>query len=183
MTRLAINLLAFQVGWFSCVLGAANGFPVLGPIVVAIVVVLHLALAKQPRRELVLIMVAAILGVAFDSALVRSGWLTYSNGIVLAGSAPYWIVAMWMSFATTLNVSLRWLRGRVFAAAAFGAIGGPLSYFAGSRLGALEFINQGAALTVLGAGWALATPVLVALAERFDGVQAPDRTIAVRQHA
>ena len=181
MSRIVINLAAFQAGWFSCVLGAANGYPLLGPVVVLVVVAVHLVLAAQPRRELVLIVVAAVLGVTFDSALVRSGWLTYANGIFWAGTAPYWIVAMWLSFATTLNISLRWLRGRAWAALIFGAVGGPISYLAGARLGALEFINQGAALTALGVGWALVTPVLVALSERFDGVQ--EQADAIHQHA
>ncbi len=36
--RLLLNFAAFQIGWFACVLGAANGFPWLGPVVVAAVV-------------------------------------------------------------------------------------------------------------------------------------------------
>jgi hypothetical protein len=45
MTRLALNLAAFQVGWFSCVLGAANGYPFIGPVVVAMVVAMLAALS------------------------------------------------------------------------------------------------------------------------------------------
>jgi hypothetical protein len=183
MNRLTINIVAFQTGWFSCVLGAANGQPYLGPIVVAVVIALHLALAARPVRELVVVLVAAVLGTAFDSMLVQSGWLTYFNGILVAGSAPYWIIAMWMSFATTLNVAVRWLRGRVFIAALFGAVGGPLSYLAGDGLGALELVNHAAALVSLSIGWAVATPLLVAVATRFDGVTAPFSVQGERQHA
>lgn len=181
MTRLITNVAAFQAGWLSCVLGAANGYPLLGPLVVLVVVAMHLVLAARPGRELILIMVAAVLGIVFDSALVRSGWLTYTSGMFLSGTAPYWLIAMWLSFATTLNVSLRWLRGRTWAALIFGAVGGPVSYMLGARLGALDFVNQGAALTALAFGWALVTPVLIALSEQFDGVQV-QKTV-VHQHA
>jgi hypothetical protein len=76
---------------------------------------------------------------------------------------------MWGLFATILNVSLRWLRGRWLIAAIAGGLGGPLAYYGGHRLGALEFGDQNAALIALALGWAVVTPILVALSERFDG--------------
>ena len=53
-------------------------------------------------------------------------------------------------------------------AALFGAIGGPLSYLAGARLGAMSFIDSGAAVTALAIGWGLAMPLLMWLAARFE---------------
>ena len=166
--RILFNVVAFQTGWLSCVLGAAQGYPLIGPAVALVVVAIHLTLAARPTRELALITLVALLGAVLDSALVRTGWLSYPNGIVLAGTAPYWIVTMWLLFATTLNVSLRWLRGRGWTALALGAVGGPLSYLAGARLGGLSFINLEAALTALAIGWALVTPLLIILSTRFD---------------
>ena len=62
------------------------------------------------------------LGLVFDSLLVWQGWLQYSSGIMLLQNlAPYWIVALWGLFATLLNVSLRWMRGRWGIAVLFGA--------------------------------------------------------------
>ena len=108
MKRLLVNFVAFQVGWFSCVLGASNGYPLAGPIVVLLVTALHLSFAYEPRKELSLILIAAVVGACFDSLVVQTGWIAYPNGILLDGTAPYWIVAMWLLFATTLNV-LAWL--------------------------------------------------------------------------
>jgi len=181
VSRTLINLVAFQAGWFGCVLGAGSGYPLIGLLVVLVVIAIHLAMAARPERELMLIVLAGMLGAMLDSALLRTGWLAYPNGMIWAGTAPYWIVAMWLSFATTLNVSLRWLRGRPWAALTLGAVGGPISYLAGARLGALEFAKQGAALAVLAVGWALVTPLLVLLSQRFDGVQS--RPGPVRRHA
>jgi len=171
VTRLVVNLAAFQAGWLSCVLGAAAGYPLVGPLVVLLVIVTHLTLATRAKAELALIVLAGLLGAVLDSALVRTGWLTYFNGTIWPGTAPYWIVAMWLAFATTLNVSLRWLRGRGWLALTLGAVAGPMSYVAGARLGALELINREAALAALAVVWALVTPMLVSLAQRLDGVQ------------
>ena len=87
---------------------------------------------------------------------------------------------MWLLFATTLNVSLRWLRGNYKAAALLGLIGGPMSYYGGAKLGGLIFINMSAALTALALGWAVVTPFLVWLSKRFDGMQPDDQVV---QHA
>lgn len=181
MSRLLVNIAAFQVGWLCCVLGAAGGYPLAGPLVVGFVVATHLALAARPMRELSLIVLAGMLGAAFDTVLVRTGWVEYANGAIWPGTAPYWIVAMWLSFATTLNVSLRWLRGRVWAALTFGALGGPAAYLAGASLGALELAEQGTALAALSVGWALVTPCLVWLAQALDGTRIPQ--VGLHQHA
>ncbi len=180
MKRLLINVLAFQIGWFSCVIGAANGYPSVGLVVTMLVVLLHLVLAYQPRTELMLIAIAGVIGACFDSLLLQTGWVSYPNGILLAGIAPYWIVAMWVLFATTLNVSMRWLHGNYTAAALLGLIGGPLSYLGGARLGGLVFVEATSALVALAIGWAVMMPMLVWVSKRHDGMRIHD---AVVQHA
>jgi hypothetical protein len=77
------------------------------------------------------------------------------------------MVALWALFATTLNESLRMLQTRPWIAALFGAVGGPLAYYAGAGLGALHFVDPGAMLGALTVGWALATPLLLSLARRL----------------
>lgn len=178
--HLLINFIAFQVGWFACVLGGAHQLPWLGAAVVPIVVAIHLAVAARPLDEAMLIGSAAVLGFVWDSALVAAGLLIYPSGVLLPGIAPYWIGAMWINFATTLNVTLRWLKGRWRLAGIFGAFGGPLAYYAGAKLGAVSFSNDVTALVTLGLGWAFLFPVLMGLAARFNGIDpAPLRPQAV----
>jgi hypothetical protein len=59
--------------------------------------------------------------------------------MVLPWLAPVWIIAMWAGFATLLHVALRWLLPHRWLAALLGAVGGPLAYYAGMRLGAVNF--------------------------------------------
>jgi hypothetical protein len=80
---------------------------------------------------------------------------------------PIWIIALWAGFATTLNRSLRWMRNKTLLAILFGAIGGPLAYIAAEKLGAVTLTNT--SLVVLSFGWAILTPLLLKLSERFDG--------------
>jgi hypothetical protein len=175
---LLINILIYQVAWIVCILGGANGMPLLGVVVVALAVAYHLYRAGDARPEMVLIGCAALIGAVWDSLLVASGWLVYPSGTLVEGTAPYWIVALWIVFATTLNVSLRWFKQHLVIAALFGAAGGPLAYYAGARLGGVTFTDTTLALTALGIGWTVLMPSMMLLAQRYNGYPqtAPART-------
>lgn len=165
-----VNLAAFQVAWFSSVLGAAQQMPWIGPVAVLIALALHLRAARKPFEEILLVLSCALIGATFDSILVAAGWVSYDAGLFNANFAPYWIITMWMLFATTLNVSMRWLRGKPKLAALFGFYGGPTTYLAGQALGGIVLSNQVAALAALAIGWALIMPVLMRLSENLDGM-------------
>ena len=166
---LIVNVAAFQVGWFACVLGAARGWPWAGTVMAAIIVARHVARAARPAQELKLIGAAILIGALFDSSLAALGWLKFASGTLVEGTAPHWILAMWALFATTLNVSLNWLKGRHLIAFLLGGAAGPLSYWAGERLGAVVLVDPVLALGALGVGWAIMMPVLTVLACRYDG--------------
>jgi Protein of unknown function (DUF2878) len=167
--RLISNVVAFQAGWFACVLGAAHGMPWAGTGAAIAIIGWHLSFATHPRAELLLVIAAAGIGAVWDSALVALGWIHYPQGTMVAGTAPHWIIALWMLFATTLNVSLAWLKRSMPMAALFGLIGGPLAYWGGAKLDALVLVEPVLALTALALGWALLTPLLLRIAHRFNG--------------
>lgn len=181
--KILINLLLFQVAWFACVLGGAKGLPWVGPMVVAAVVLYHLRHAEDHHIELLLIAVAAAVGTLFDSLLVATGALSYPSGQWHPLLAPYWIIALWVAFATTLNVSMRWLEGRSLLAFLFGAAGGPLAYFSGSQLGAVTLEDPALAFTALSLGWGLLTPLLIGIASGLSGRlgPAPQRALATAE--
>lgn len=170
---LALNVILFQVAWFACVLGAAHGAPWLGTVAAGIAVAWHLGRAAQPMPEAKLVAGAAVLGALFETLLARSGWIRFDADALLAGMVPYFMVALWAVFATTLNVSLRWLRPRLALAALLGAIGGPTAYYSGVRLGAIEFTAAVPALGAIAIGWAILAPALLGAARRFDGFAQP----------
>lgn len=167
--QILVNILGFKLGWLSSVVGAAREMPWLGPAVLIAILAVHLRQARRPDLELGLVIACGIIGAWFDSILAATGWVSYPSGQIDPHFAPYWIVAMWMLFATTLNRSMSWLKGRQALAAAMGAIAGPMSYYAGNRLGGIEFEDPLAATIALSVGWALIMPVVVLLAERLNG--------------
>lgn len=179
--NLLVNVVAFKVGWLSSVVGGANGIPYLGPLVVLVAIVLHLYLVREPRRELALILMTALIGAFWDSVMVSVGWVSYDTGMFAAGLAPYWIIGMWMLFATTLNVAFRRLQPHLVFAAVLGAVSGPLSYIAGEKIGAITFVDKPAALTGLAVAWAIMLPGLLVLARQFDGVQAGNDAAAPQE--
>jgi len=169
MKRSIINFVLFQLCWFACILGAAAGFPWTGVVIVLIVMAGHLAwMVRSGARtsEAALLLSAAVLGWIGDSLLVLAGLLTFPEAARLGEPTTFWMVALWVNLAMTLRYSMAWMRGRMFAAAVFGAVGGPVAYWAGARLGAVML--GASALTVLAAVaalWAIAMPVLL-LVER-----------------
>ena len=171
MKHVFVNLAVFKVAWTAVVVSAAAGVPVIGAIAVAIAVGIRLWSCDNPEAEIRLLLVAATMGLAWESALVLAGLLEYSSGTWMPGLAPYWIVAMWILFATTLNSGMRWLRRSTAIAAIAGAIGGPLAFFAGASIGAVELASPVIALISIGIGWAVMLPFLVKLAIRLDDSQ------------
>ena len=164
---LLATVVAFQGAWFACVLGAANGWPWAGAAVAAGVAALGIALSTRPASDALLVAVAVLVGLAWDSAMLQLGWIAYAEPGPLPMLAPAWILALWALFAVTLRDPLRALHGRPWLAALLGAVGGPLSYAAAERLGACRFVDP-AAPVALALGWAVITPLLLALARRVD---------------
>jgi hypothetical protein len=169
------NIIAFYLGWFACVLGAARHLPWLGTAVALLIIALHLWRAAQPIREMRLILLSGALGLGLDSLPVALGLVDYPSGTVIANLAPYWIVAMWMLFATTLNSSLRWLQGRPALAALLGAVAGPLAYYGGAQLGGIAFLEFLPGLLLLALLWSLALPLLLSWATPCGGTAGTDR--------
>ena len=158
--RKAINFVLFQAAWFAAVLGAANNMPWLGVVAVPIALALHLALSPDWRPELLLALAAAATGFLFDSVLVASGSFSPIPYVLPVPFSSLWMVMLWVNLATTMNVSMGWLSGRYALAAVFGAIGGPLAYYSGAKLGAMTAMPGPTGFAAIGISWAIAMPLL-----------------------
>ena len=163
MKNILVNIILFQIGWFACVLTAASNQPLVGALISLLIIVSHVLISKQYKQEIRIIVIAMVIGLFWDSLIVSAGWITYTSGMFSDFMAPYWIVLMWALFATTLNYSLSWMKEKLLLSVVFGAIAGPLAYYAGAKLGAVEFINDIYALVTLSIGWAIFTPMLLML--------------------
>lgn len=161
MARKLLNLGLFQVAWFAAVLGAANGATWLGPLVMLVVLSVHLAMIQDRLGELKLLGVAGLAGFVFDTSMVAAGVFTPVQVLFPHPFSPPWMIGLWLNFAATLNVSLAWLQERYLLAALCGALGGPLAYYGGAKLGATASLPTTSGIFILALGWGIITPLLV----------------------
>jgi hypothetical protein len=168
----SVYFLFGQLGWFACVLGAAQGAPWIGVLVVIVLVAVHLGLVERPLEECKLLLSVLVMGGLWDSLLVNVGLLEYTSGMLVSWLAPYWIPALWLMFAAQVNVTYEWLKSRVWLAALLGAVAGPLSFRAGVSLGALRFVKPVLSVSALSLGWAVLLPLIILLSRRWNGVRA-----------
>lgn len=159
MYAVLVNFLLFNACWFSLVLGAANGLVWPGIALAALFLAWELPRDPAPGRLLSLCALALLFGFLIDGGFVALDLIRYASP---AGPlVPYWILGLWITFALALRRCLAWLAGRYSLAAFFGAVGAPLSYAAGARLGAASFPPGDVTLLLMSATWLIATPILV----------------------
>jgi hypothetical protein len=167
--NLWINAIAYQATWLLAIGGAARGWWWLGPATAAVFALWQLRNSKQHRADARLLLYVVMIGFVVDSAFAASGMISYRAAVPWPELAPLWIVALWASFALTLNHSLAYLQNHLRLAAVLGAIGAPLAYSAAARWEALGLAAPVTnSLLVLAATWALLTPALSVLAARLS---------------
>jgi len=163
------NIISFQLGWFSCVLGAAHHHAWLGVLASIGLIGWHLKVSNNWIGESCLIILAMLMGLVFDFLPLSFGWISFGSLAFWPDQIPPpWMILLWGMFATTLNVSLNWLKTRSIVAIILGALAGPLAYWGGARLGALEMVDFSAAMIYLSIGWAVAVPVLLKMASSIN---------------
>jgi hypothetical protein len=160
-----LNYIAFQAGWFTCVWGAGQGMIWLGPLFVTIVMCVQAGiLAKMTRGELYFLVFGIFIGLVIDTGMILAGVYDPVRKILPWPLAPVWIIALWVLFTGTFNLSLQWLHGRPLYACLLGALAAPMSYAAGQRLGAAtmdpSFLKSYVAFGVV---WGITVPALFAL--------------------
>lgn len=159
------NFILYNVGWFACVYFAAEGLAWVGPVAVVLVSAAHLLSTAAWKKEALTLFIAAVMGFTWESLLVWTGVLSYPTAPGIGPFAPLWIVALWVNFATTINVSLAWVKRSFWLAALFGMFGGPLAFAAGEAMGAVTFGDPVWSLVIIGAGWAVLLPLFALIAE------------------
>lgn len=162
-----LNFINFQIGWFVCVL-----YPVWQAAgVVLVLLMLHFSLVSQHRlAELKFILLGTVAGAALDLLWLRSGVL--ADGVMVDGVTvdsylswlpPWWLIALWAIFMSTLSHSLNWISQYRWLPYLFAPIAGPFTYWSASKLGAVSLPHPISSLLVLALGWLVIFPLLLHL--------------------
>lgn len=163
--RTLLNVLAFQIGWFASVMGAARGLW-------RSCLCWHGISTKAPnawRRPLWLQPHESLVSYSTLPLLQTEFFHRFDMECRLPLS-PLWMISLWLNLATILNISLKWLHGRYFLAAILGAVGGPTAYYAGARLGATQGAFGMESILVLSVAWGFAIPALFFMAKIIGNI-------------
>lgn len=158
MPKQLLNALLFQIAWFACVLGGT------GPwlLVAAAVLAVHLLWTTSWSDEGELIISVTLIGTLLDTLLLACGVFVFDAGGPLI---PLWLIVLWAVLATTLKHCLDWTAKPWWRASLLGAIGGPLSYYAGSKMAGVHLpLGIWPSMLLLGVIWAGLFPLLQRLA-------------------
>jgi len=158
---IVINATLFQVTWFSCVIGSAK--QLIWPAIISCLALMIWQLAPSRRHisDLKLVAIAIFLGIIIDSLWVQIGFFDYTDQRPITSLAPAWIIILWVGFALTVNHSLAWLKAHPILPFLMGFIGGPSSYFAGQKLGAVTYMADTLTVSLsLAIAWALSLVIL-----------------------
>jgi hypothetical protein len=113
----------------------------------------------------VILAVSLACALAVDGSLIKIRLVHYDGANPDLPIPPLWIISLWLLFAATVALPARGLLTSPLAAGVLGGLGGPLAYLGGRALGAIETTTVG--LVVVGIFFALATPILVLVANRL----------------
>ena len=161
-----LNFILFQALWALTIYGVTIGNNWLAPAGLIAVLSIHYNFSATFKADLLLTFLAVLLGLTFETALVQLHILDYAQPLPFKQIAPLWTLILWANFALTMNGCLQWLQGKYFIAAILGALGAPLSYFAGIELNAATTeVALVMMLTVVAAIYAVITPTLLLLAK------------------
>ena len=159
--NILVNILMYQGVWFLGVLyGDRGGLMALS------LLALHLVLSPRPFADIKMITLFVVAGLLIDSSLQMLGVLTF---FAPSRPIPFWLIVIWAGLDTLPLHALRWMQGRHLINVFFGALGGPLAYWAGVRLGAASFPQSALfSLTVLAVVWAVFWPLAMHAASRLS---------------
>lgn len=170
MTRDAlINQVFFQLSWPACVVGAAYSWLWAGYIVVGGMLLWQLTSGRRHRFDVRMLAICLPLGLLMDSAWVQLGLLDFATPWPSVHFAPLWILLLWVALALVINHSLSAFKQRLLLIGVMGGIGSPMSYYAGSRFGAVEWTAPAwQVILATGLSWAIVLPLLFWLARESE---------------
>ena len=77
--KMIINIVGFYIGWWGCILGSSDGLPYIGPLLMLLFIIVHVAFFVKDYKELQFLILIVIIGTIVDSGLVLSEYFVYTG--------------------------------------------------------------------------------------------------------
>ncbi len=176
--KATINFVLFQAIWFACILGAANSRMLSSWILFITFMYFQTCKINRHTNDLLFVTILLPLGIIIDSLWAFNGLIEYKVGYPSTSFSPYWIAILWITFALSLNHSLKWIFKYPKLALIFGMFGGPLSYLGAERLGAIVINHRSLTLSLLAISWLMVILMILFVHKRIN-----NRSMESIQHA
>lgn len=149
------NAVLFQALWFAAIVGQ-NDYLWLSVLLCAT----HALLSPDLKQDVRMAAAPFLLGVTMDYSLMHLGVFVFQPS-----GFPLWLLCIWALFSVSLRYSFAWLANKpVIFAVLLGAVGGTLSYWSASKLGAVTFgYPLPLSLAIIGSLWAILVPLFLQL--------------------
>ena len=162
-----VNFVLFQLVWIGFVFGAQENFIWLGCLLLGLMLLWQLWPTRRNESDVIVILTSGMCGFVLATAWSASGLIIYDNHWPINQLAPWWIVALWLAFGAAFNHSLAWVQKSPYLAGALAAVGGPVSYLAAERVGAVIIHNPWLTLSAMAVGWFVIAFLLTLLVQRY----------------
>ncbi|WP_419811744.1 DUF2878 domain-containing protein [Bacterioplanoides sp.] len=164
--KTVINVVLFQLCWLACVVGG-NQWALAALLLLVVIHASWIVGQDQLLSEVRLVLPLISLGILFDTILMQIEWLIFphDSGVTI----PFWLMALWLAFASTVRHSMSGILKKPWVAVLFGALGAPWSYYLGDQLGAVTVTTN--ALIAISLFWGL---LLLAVCVQLQKTEAAD---------
>ncbi|GAB2936725.1 DUF2878 domain-containing protein [Hafnia psychrotolerans] len=148
--RFWLLTLGFDAWWTLAVWGRER-------VILLLLISSFLMMALTPSQRRLWVALACMLGIMMDSLWCILGLFEFANSPGL----PPWMMALWLGFSAWWlwllgNVRLTW-----YWLVPLGAVSGPLAYYIGMRLGAMNLLATPSYVwLLLAVGWAIFLPLI-----------------------
>ena len=146
-----INVCFFYTIWWGTVTSINFGLNFAPPIITAIILILHLNIISEPKKEIIFLGCCILLGTLVELVYLNSNFLSYYGYYMFSNQfSPLWTICMWISLAITVNHSMFFLKKRWFSIIICGSIFGPVCYISLMKLNIIQFhYNLGVSIFIL----------------------------------
>jgi hypothetical protein len=158
----------FQLAWFSAVIGRESFI-----LVTTALLVVHFLVTPTVLKDVKGAGIIALIGILADSTLSALNIFDFAQQALI----PVWLILLWLHLGAALPHGFAFMKKlKTWQVCLIGAVAGPVSYFAGFRLGAVE-LPYGVIIScgLLSLIWLLLLPVFVLIIDRITAFEKPCR--------
>ena len=156
-----LNFVLLQTLWFALVVGVVYEHILLGLGLFVVFAIWQLHPLNRKQTDIKLAITLAVMGFVLDSLWLQLGLISYEMQWPYSFVAPLWIVMLWFAFGLTINHSLAWIFDYKIVGVIIGGLGGPMSYLAAEKFGAVTLNNPVSAFAALAFGWTMVMVLIV----------------------